>query len=93
MLSRARDFVEMKLWDEQRLEFLRRFLPFERGIPAHDTLNDVIKALDEELFTRCFIDWHGNAKCHREAIVAKGGNHLPALKANRLTTRENVARS
>jgi len=28
-----RDFVEIKLWDEQRLEFLRRFLPFERGIP------------------------------------------------------------
>lgn len=47
-LSGTKDSVEIKLWGEQRLAFLRRFLPFERGIPAHDTLNDVINALDEE---------------------------------------------
>jgi len=35
------DFVEIKLWGGQRIDFLRRFLPFERGIPAHDTLTDV----------------------------------------------------
>ncbi|MER9302656.1 transposase family protein, partial [Mesorhizobium sp. M0496] len=48
------DFVETKLWGEQRLDFLRRFLPYERGIPAHDTLNDVINALDPDLFKTCF---------------------------------------
>jgi hypothetical protein len=36
--------VEIRLWGEQRLDFLRRFLPYERGLPAHDTLNDVIRA-------------------------------------------------
>ena len=40
-LSGMEDFVEIRLWGEQRLDFLRRFLPYERGIPAHDTLNDV----------------------------------------------------
>ena len=44
------DFVEMRMWGELRLDFLRRFYPFERGLPAHDTLNDVINALDPELF-------------------------------------------
>ena len=43
------DFVETKLWGEQRLDFLRRFLPYERGIPAHDTLNDVVNALDPDI--------------------------------------------
>lgn len=56
-LSGMEDFVETKLWGEQRLPFLRRFLPYERGIPAHDTLNDVINGLDAELFKTCFIEW------------------------------------
>src|SRR5215468_2416703 len=45
-LSGMEDFVEIELWGEQRLDFLQRFLPYERGIPAHDTLNDVINGLD-----------------------------------------------
>ena len=49
-LSGMEDFVEIRLWGEQRLDFLRRFLPYERGLPSHDTLNDVINGLDAELF-------------------------------------------
>ena len=41
----------------ERLEFLHRFLPFERGIPSHDALNDVFNALDAELFRSCFTSW------------------------------------
>jgi predicted transposase YbfD/YdcC len=52
-LSGMEDFVEIRLWGEQRLDFLRRFLPYERGIPAHDTLNDVINGLDPH----CFMNW------------------------------------
>src|SRR3546814_5266180 len=51
------DFVEIRLWGEERLAFLRRFLPYDRGIPSHDTLGDVINALDPELFKRCFLAW------------------------------------
>ena len=43
------DFVEIKLWGEQRLDFLRRFLAYDRGIPSHDTLNDAMNALDPAL--------------------------------------------
>src|SRR5271165_1090 len=39
------DFVEIRMWGEQRLDFLRRFLAYERGLPAHDTLNDLNNAL------------------------------------------------
>jgi len=56
-LSGMEDFVETKLWGEQRLDFLRRFLPYERGIPAHDTINDVINGLDADLFKSCFAAW------------------------------------
>lgn len=56
-LSGMEDFVEIRLWGDLRLEFLRRFLPYERGLPAHDTLNDVINALSPELFKECFTRW------------------------------------
>ena len=67
------DFVETKLWGEQRLGFLRRFLPYERGIPAHDTLNDVINALDPELFKACFASWVEALRDKEPDIIAIDG--------------------
>ena len=40
----ADDFVEIRLWGTEHQAFLRRFLAYERGIPSHDTLCDVIPA-------------------------------------------------
>lgn len=56
-LSGMEDFVEIRLWGDERIDFLRRFLPYDRGLPAHDTLNDVVNALDGELFKACFCRW------------------------------------
>ena len=72
-LSGMEDFVETKLWGEQRLDFLRRFLPYERGIPAHDTLNDVINALDAELFKACFTNWVEALRDKQPDIIAVDG--------------------
>lgn len=77
------DFVETKLWGEQRLPFLRRFLPFERGIPAHDTLNDVINGLDADLFKACFANWVEALRDGDPEIVAIDGK----------TSRRSHARS
>ena len=57
LLSGCADFVEMAMWGREHLSFLRRLQKFDRGIPSHDTLNDVIKALDPSLFEDCFIAW------------------------------------
>ena len=56
-LSGMEDFVEIRLWGGERLDFLRRFLPYERGLPSHDTLNDIVNALDADLFKACFAGW------------------------------------
>jgi hypothetical protein len=45
-LAGAEDFIEVRLWGREKLAFLRTLLPFRRGIPSHDTLNDVINALE-----------------------------------------------
>lgn len=56
-LAGAEDFVEIRRWGQMHQDFLRRLLPFEAGIPSHDTLNDVINALDGALFAQCFTTW------------------------------------
>lgn len=72
-LSGMEDFVEIRLWGEQRLDFLRRFLPYERGLPSHDTLNDVINGLDAELFKSCFINWVETLRDRAPDIIAIDG--------------------
>ena len=56
-IAGADDFVELALWGGEHLAFLRRFLPYARGVPSHDTLCEVVAALDPELFKACFARW------------------------------------
>jgi predicted transposase YbfD/YdcC len=67
------DFVEVRLWGDERLGFLRRFLPYERGLPSHDTLNDVINALDGDLFKTCFTRWVEALRDNQPEIIAVDG--------------------
>src|SRR5947199_8467317 len=53
----ADDFVELTLWGEEHLAFLRRFLPFSRGIRRHDTLCEVMAAADPRLCSASFATW------------------------------------
>jgi predicted transposase YbfD/YdcC len=72
-LSGMEDFVEIRLWGDERLDFLRRFLPYERGLPAHDTLNDVINGLDADLFKACFAAWVEALRDKEPDIIAIDG--------------------
>ncbi|MGH6972525.1 MAG: ISAs1 family transposase [Caulobacteraceae bacterium] len=67
------DFVEIALWGRERLDFLRRFLPFGRGIPSHDVLCDVFNALDAELFKSCFAGWIESLRDADPEIIAIDG--------------------
>jgi predicted transposase YbfD/YdcC len=72
-LAGMEDFVEIKLWGEQRLDFLRRFYPYERGIPSHDTLNDLINALDPQVFKACFLAWVEGLRDGQPEVIAIDG--------------------
>lgn len=56
-IAGADDFVETTVWGKENLPFLRRFLPYARGIPSHDTLCDIFAAIDPDLFRACFLNW------------------------------------
>ena len=56
-LAGADDVTEVGLWGGENLAFLRRIPPYRHGMPSHDTLGEVIAALDPELFEACFAAW------------------------------------
>jgi predicted transposase YbfD/YdcC len=72
-LGGAEDFVEVSRWGSRKLGFLRRLLPFRRGVPSHDTLNDVMNALPADLFARCFTAWVESLREEAPDIVAVDG--------------------
>ena len=56
-ISGADDFVALEEFGESKLEWLRGLLPYERGIPSHDTLGRVFGQTDPSAFERCFRAW------------------------------------
>ncbi len=57
LLAGAEDFAEISRWGQRKIDFLRRFKPIARGVPSHDTLNDVLNALPGALFADGFTAW------------------------------------
>lgn len=73
VMAGADDFVEISLWGKRKLAWLRRFLPFEHGVPSHDTLNDVMNALPNDLFAERFTNWVASLREDDADIVAIDG--------------------
>jgi predicted transposase YbfD/YdcC len=57
ILSGADNWVDVADWGRAKLEWLRRFLPFENGTASHDTFGRVFALLDAAAFEACFIAW------------------------------------
>lgn len=72
-MAGGEDFVEIERWANRKLAFLRRLLPFENGIPSHDTLNDVMNALPAAAFSDCFVSWVASLRDDDPDIVAIDG--------------------
>ena len=76
VISGADCWVEVALYGQQRLAFLRRFLPFRHGVPSHDQLGIVFARLDAQQFQRCFIAWVERFTEAVRGVVAIDGKTL-----------------
>ena len=52
VLGGADSWVDVALYGQHKLEFLRRLLPFAHGVPSHDQLGNVFARLDAQQFHR-----------------------------------------
>jgi predicted transposase YbfD/YdcC len=57
MLCGADNLVEIQLWAEARLDWLRRFMKLEHGIASHDTMGRVLGLLDAQAVESSFRRW------------------------------------
>ena len=73
VLCGADGWVSVALFGEQKLKFLRRFLPFENGTPSHDQLGLIFGALDAQAFQTCFIAWTQASSGAIAGVVAIDG--------------------
>lgn len=80
-IAGAENFVEVERWANRKLAFLRRLRPFKRGVPSHDTLNDVVNALPATLFSECFTLWVESLREREPDIVAIDGKTSRRAKA------------
>ena len=56
-LCGADSFVDIELWANERLDWLRRFMKLEHGIASHDTLGRVFGLLDAKAVEKRFRQW------------------------------------
>lgn len=80
VLCGAKGPTDMADFGRRRKELLSRFLPLKKGVPSHDTFNDVFRALDPVGFERVFRRFvEAFAKFHRldlTGVVAIDGKSL-----------------
>lgn len=48
---------EIALYGEMKKSWLRKYLPYENGIPSHDTINRTLSLLSTKSLEKCLVDW------------------------------------
>lgn len=59
VLSGVGDFVDIELWAQAKLDWLRGFMKLEHGIPSHDTIGRVFGMIAPDEFESAFRRWVG----------------------------------
>ena len=63
-LSGCDGWKSIKDFGELKLDWLRKFLPYENGIPVDDTIARLMPRLDTKAFQACFISWMQAVNTH-----------------------------
>ena len=67
------DGSDIAAWGQAHLPFLRRFLPYEYGVPGERWLNILMNRIDPQLFSACFMSWASELRADAPALLALDG--------------------
>ena len=56
-IAECDSFEAIADWGNDHLGFLRRFLPFDWGVPSGRWINIMMNRIDPDLFAACFMAW------------------------------------
>ena len=57
VISGFEGWDEIAFFGRNKLEWLRKYFPYEYGTPSHDVINRVFNNLNTKQFNVCFINW------------------------------------
>lgn len=76
VISGADNWVAIEEYGKAKLEFLKKYLPFENGIASHDTFTTVFSLIDSKEFEACFIEWTKSLVRTIDGVIAIDGKSL-----------------
>jgi len=77
VISGMDGWTSIELFGKTKLDWLRNFFPFKKGIPSHDVLGKLFARLDAKQFTTCFTEWVNSiAKITEGEVVAIDGKTI-----------------
>lgn len=72
-LADCDDYEGIAIWGEAHLEFLRRYLPYEHGVPGERWLTILMNRINPALFAAAFSDWVRETWPARPELIAIDG--------------------
>ncbi len=72
----AKSWEDIQEFGETRLDFLKKYLPYENGIPSHDTFARVFSLINPKEFKQCFVKWVQTLQKHVSEIINIDGKTL-----------------
>ena len=76
VVSGMNHFTHVEDFGKLKLEWLRTILPYENGVPSHDTIGRVLGQLDPDALEVMFLKWMNGVAKNLEGVVAVDGKTL-----------------
>lgn len=76
VLSGHEDWSDISTYGREKLDFLRRFLPYASGAPGKDVYRNVFSLIEFESFSACFGRWVASVCARVEGVAAIDGKTL-----------------
>jgi predicted transposase YbfD/YdcC len=71
---------DISFFGKNNLVWLRKFYPFENGVPSHDVLNRLFNRLNTKEFNACFIEWVDSIASKSEGrVIALDGKTIKGM--------------
>lgn len=97
-LSNVDEWEDMEMWANHYIDLLREYLPFENGIPSHDTIQRVMGMINPEYIQQAYNKWTSmlekeEKEKFKKIIAIDGktmcGNRQNGSKPNHIVTAWN----
>jgi len=76
-LCNCQTYNEMSDFGELRIDWFRRYLPYENGIPSHDTINRVLSLLDSKELEKLLLNWSmKDIILPKDTVISIDGKYL-----------------